>query len=71
MSFKCSDQMQTYCDGCYFHPERVDANMHTAEATIWGPPKKLAAFFFFNSYASLKYFPCVMVMCLVHMCLHV
>lgn len=46
--------------------------MHTAEATIRGPPKKkLAEFFFFHFYASLKYFPRVMVMCLVHMCLHV
>lgn len=76
MSFKCSDQMKTYCDGCYFHPERVDAHMHTAEATIWGHPKKLAAsiffyYFFFNFYTSLKYFPRVMVKCLVHMCLHV
>lgn len=48
-SFKCSEQMQTYCKGCCFHPERVDAHMRTAEATAWGKKttkKKLAVSIF-------------------------
>lgn len=30
VSFKCSEQMQSDCKGCCFHPERVDVHMRTA-----------------------------------------
>lgn len=40
MSFNCSEQIQSDCKGCCFHPERVDVHMCTASVTVQG--KKLA-----------------------------